>query len=122
MDPQEYYKKVEDWAELGLSTRDAIWNALSDRVRNLGMLEEEEEQQLYDTFDSLYTDENGSRYLSQSAFISVLQRSEYLPSSMFEAGEILYRCLINFSQAPYYRHSAQKLTLDGLLRSLAWTD
>jgi len=122
MSPQEYYEKVEDLAKQALFTRDAIRNTLSDRVRNLGMLEDEEEQKLYDIFDSICTDENGSRYLSQSAFISVLHRLKYLPLPMFEAGGMIYRCLINISQAPFYQNSGQKLILDGLLWSLVWTD
>lgn len=103
MDPQEYYQEIEEWVRQGLFTRDAILNTLSDRIRNFGILEDEEEQQLCKTFDSICTEENGTLYLSQPTFISFLGRAGFLPSSMTEAGEILYRCLINPSQAPFYQ-------------------
>lgn len=122
MDPQEYYGKIEEWAKQGLFTRDAILNTLSDRIKNFGILEDDEEQQLYETFVSLCTSEDGTRYISEAAFISFLQRSGFLPPSMGEAGAILYRSLLNISQAPFYQHTAEKLTVDGLFRSLIWTD
>lgn len=121
MDPQEYYQEIEEWARQGLFTRDAILNTFSDRIRNFSILEDEGEQ-LCKTFDSICTEENGTRYLSQPTFISFLERAGFLPSFMTEAGEILYRSLLNISQAPFYQHPAQKLNLDGILRSLIWTD
>lgn len=122
MDPQEYYGKVEEWFKQGHFSRDALLHTLSSRTKNFGILEDDEEQRLHETFDSLCADNNGSRYLSQPAFVSFLQRLGFLPSSMNEAGAVLYRSLINISQAPFDEHSARQLTLNDLLRSLVLTD
>lgn len=125
MDPQQIPKSVNALVEQGRLTPDAILNTLTQRIKNFGALSSKEEQPyLRKTFDSLCTEEkeNGTKHLTQSAFIGFLQNAGFLPPSMTDAGAIVYRSLLYLSKAPFYESPAQYLTYDGLLRALVWTD
>ncbi|EAW15022.1 TLD domain-containing protein [Aspergillus clavatus NRRL 1] len=119
----EYSLKVQEWSKQGLLTPEAVLSALGDRIKDFGILDKEEEQPyLRKTFESLCTDVNGSKVLSQSTFTSFLNESGFLPESMIDAGAVLYSALLYLSQTPFHQSPAEALTFDGLIRAIAWTD
>lgn len=122
MDPQDYPKNVATLVKKGLMTRDAVLNTLTGRMEDYVALSQDERLQLRKTFDSLCINENSTRKITQSAFVSFLQTAGFLPLNMTEAGALVYRSLLYLSQAPFYESTAESLKLDGLLRAVASTE
>lgn len=122
MDSQDYPKNVAALVKKGLMTRDAVLNTLTGRMEDYVALSQDERSQLRKTFDSLCINENSTRKITQSAFVSFLQTAGFLPLNMTEAGALVYRSLLYLSQAPFYESTAESLKLDGLLRAVASTE
>ncbi|XHG07745.1 hypothetical protein AWENTII_010881 [Aspergillus wentii] len=77
-----------------------------------------EKHQLRRTFDLLSQD----GMLHDLRFEAHLQKKVLLPSSLEDAGPILYRSLLYLSQFPFDQKPVSSLTFDGLVRALSWAD
>lgn len=85
---------------------------------------DEEIAQLYQKFQSFGAVDNGTPYcLGQTTFLSILCSHGALPSSLTEAGSILFSILRYLSQAPFSRQQLlpEALTAEEFLRALTWT-
>lgn len=124
MDPQRIPTAIAALVKKGTLAPDAILNTLSQRIKDFGILRDEELALLCKNVNSLCTNDNGTIIIPPSAFISFLQSAGVLPSSMAQAGALIYNSLRYLSQAPFYDSLAfpTHLTFDGLLRALVWTD
>lgn len=119
-DSQFWYERVHELAAQGLLAPDAVLNALT-RVIERDVLDEETELlYLRKALDSFGTEESGTKRLTQSAFLSFLESSGFLPPSMRDAGALVYRSLLYLSQYPFYRSIPEALTYNDLVRALAW--
>lgn len=123
MDPLKYPEAVNALVEEGRLAPDAIFNTLTREVKDaLAVCRVKEIPELRKNFDSLCTrDEKGKKQLTQSSFITYLQELEYVPESLTKAAAIIYRCLLYLSQTPFHGRRVESLTLDGIVRALAWT-
>lgn len=91
MDPEVAQHKIKALIEQGLLTPDAVLNTLSDRIKRFGTLNQENEQpHLERTYDSLSIEENGTKTIGESTFLSFLQSSGLLPPTMTHAGVLIY--------------------------------
>jgi len=124
MDPQHISTVIAALVKKGTLAPDAILDTLSQRINDFGILRGEELPHLRKNFNSLCTNDNGTEIITQSAFISLLQTAGVLPSSMAQAGALIYNSLLYLSQAPFYDSLPlpTHLTFGGLLRALVWTD
>ncbi|ODM21273.1 hypothetical protein SI65_04326 [Aspergillus cristatus] len=121
-DLEEWSEPINKLVAQGLLAPDAVLDALTQRVLNFYVLDEETElPRLHETFESLATEEDGVKQLTQSAFLSFLTFSGFLPPSMRDAGALIYRSLLYLSQYPFYRSIPEALTYEELIRALAWT-
>ncbi|GAB1197173.1 hypothetical protein APSETT444_006464 [Aspergillus pseudonomiae] len=115
------YKQIDELTAQGLLDRDAVLYKLTRRICKFHGIEPETElPHLRRTFDSLAVEKNGIKVLTQSAFLSFLESTGYLPSSMRDAGALVYRSLLYRSQYPFHQPIPDSLTYMGLIRALAW--
>ncbi|KAE8412293.1 hypothetical protein BDV36DRAFT_61717 [Aspergillus pseudocaelatus] len=122
IDNPNYYKKIDELTAQGLLDRDAILYRLTRRICKFGVIDSEKElPHLRRTFDSLAVEENGTSTLTQSAFLSFLESTGFLPPSMRGAGTLVYRSLLYLSQYSFHQPVPDSLTYTGLIRALGWT-
>lgn len=121
-DLQKWYERVEELAAQGLLIPDTILKTLNEKVLEWRVFKEETEvPHLRKTFDFIARDENGTKRLIQSAFLSFLEASGFLPPSLRDAGALVYCSLLHLSQYPLYLSIPETLTFEALMRALAWT-
>ncbi|OGM48430.1 hypothetical protein ABOM_003428 [Aspergillus bombycis] len=121
IDNPNHYTKIDELTAQGLLDRDAVLHKLTRRICRFHVIKPETELlHLRRTFDSLAVEENGIKVLTQSAFLSFLESTGFLPPSMREAGALVYRSLLYRSQYPFHQPIPDSLTYMGLLRALAW--
>lgn len=123
MDLEVAQRKINALIEQGLLTPNAVLNTLSDRIKRFGTLNQADEQpRLQKTYDSLSTEENGTKIIGESTFLSFLQSSGFLPPTMTHAGVLIHRSILYLSQAPFYHLNPKPLPFDGLMRVIVWMD
>ncbi|KAI9927216.1 hypothetical protein ASPWEDRAFT_188343 [Aspergillus wentii DTO 134E9] len=121
-DPRHWYESVDELAAQGLLTPDAAFNKFNRNILRRGVINKEKElPHLQNTFDSLSTEENGTKRLTQSAFLFFLESRGFLPPSLKEAGAHVYRSLLYLSQYPFYESIPEALSYEEFIRALAWT-
>ncbi|KAB8244288.1 hypothetical protein BDV35DRAFT_360379 [Aspergillus flavus] len=117
-----YYTRIEELTAQGLLDRDAVLYELTRRICMFGVINSETElPHLRRTFDSLAVETNGTKTLTQSAFLSFLEFTGFLSPSMRDAGALVYRSLLYLSQYPFHQPIPDSLTYMALIRALAWT-
>lgn len=120
-DLQGWYERVDELAAQGLLTPDAIHKGINQNVLIWCALNEETEMpHLCKTFDSLASEEHGTKKLTQSAFLSFLEATGFLPPPLREAGALVYRSLLYLSQYPLYLSIPEALTYEEFMRAVAW--
>ncbi|GMF76240.1 unnamed protein product [Aspergillus oryzae] len=116
------YAKIDELTAQGLLDRDAVLYKLTRRICKFGVIKSESElPHLRRTFDSLAVQENGTKTLTQTGFLSFLESTGFLPPSMRDTGALVYRSLLYLSQYPFHQPIPDSLTYMGLIRALAWT-
>ncbi|KAE8377052.1 hypothetical protein BDV26DRAFT_264332 [Aspergillus bertholletiae] len=114
--------KIDKMTAEGILDRDAVLHKLTQRICKCCVFKEETElPHIRRTFDTLAVEENGIKTLTQSAFLSFLESTGFLPPSMRDAGVLVYRSLLYLSQYPFHQPLPDSLTYMALLRALAWT-
>lgn len=102
--------------------RNCILQRLSKRITDF--TKDEEIAQLYQKFQLFCAVDKGTPHcLNQTTFLSFLCSHGALPSSLTEAGPILFNVLQYLSQAPFSHQQLlpEALTAEEFLRALAWT-
>ncbi len=119
-------KVINDWIDHDMLSKDAILGRLDRRIQGSYAIREEEKKALEEVFQSVC---NEKGYLTEAAFISLLQAKPGLPQSPggTDAGKILYACLVHLSTLPFpcrpddsATQTAEDLSLAQLTRSLVW--
>lgn len=123
MDPQKYAEAVDALVEKGRMAPDAVFNTLTREIKDsLGVCRINEIPELRTNFKSLCVrGENGKKQLTQSAFVTYFQEMEYVPESLTRAAAIIFQSLLYLSQFPFHGRKEESLTMDGIIRALAWT-
>lgn len=119
-DSQFWYERVDELAAQGLLAPDAVLNTLTQMIERDVLEGEPELLYLRKALHLHGTQENGARRLTQSAFLSFLESSGFLPPSTRCVGTLVYRSLLYLSQYPFYKSIPEALTHDELVRALAW--
>ena len=91
---QFWYERVDELAAQGLL-------ALTRIIERDVLDEETELLYLRKTLDTFGTEESGTKRLTQSAFLSFLESSGFLPPSMRDAGALVYCSLLYLSNYPF---------------------
>ncbi|KAI1097403.1 hypothetical protein F4804DRAFT_327737 [Jackrogersella minutella] len=123
-------KKINDWVAQGTLTRECILSRLDDRIWDSYAIPPEEKPILEAAFASACTraPSGDGQVLTESAFISLLQRKAALPRCPegVEAGRVIYASVAYLSTLPFPRHAPQPscqlhgLSLAQLTRGLVW--
>lgn len=117
-----YTNRLNSWIAEGAMDRDCILQRLGERI--MDHTKHEEIARLYEKFQSFEPAGNGKQHsLDHTTFLSVLCSEGVLPSSLTEAGSILFNVLQYLSQAPFSHQKPlpEALTAEDFLRALIWT-
>lgn len=117
-----YTNRLNSWIAEGAMDRNCIIQRLGERITDF--TKDEEIAQLYQKFQLFGAVDNGTPHcLGQTTFLSFLCSHGALPSSLTEAGSILFNILQYLSQAPFSHQQLlpEALTAEEFLRALTWT-
>lgn len=113
--------RLNSWIAEGAMDHNCILHRVGERMTDFGNANDEEFAQLNQNFQLFGAIDDGTPRLGQTAFLSFLHSHGALPSSLTEAGSILYNILQYLSQAPFSHRQSLLLTAEEFLRALTWT-